>query len=96
MASEKLLEEDIIKYIKGRGGIAEHLAGNKGDRDLVCCYRGRYIALEVKAWSTYYKATKLQQAKLQILKRAGAITSVVNCIDNVKIILDTIDKVLEG
>lgn len=90
--SEALLELEIIKYIESRQGIAEHLIGNKGDRDLVCCYRGRYIALEIKAPSTYYKATALQVIKLNKIITAGGIARVVSTVWEVKNILDTIDK----
>ena len=90
---ESKFERKVIKLIESRGGIAEHLIGNKGDRDLVCCYKGRYIALELKSPTSYYKATPIQLAKMVKLNKARAITCATHSIEDIEVILNSIDKV---
>lgn len=50
--------------------------GRSGVPDIVACYRGRFIGIEVKAGSNV--PTALQQRELAIIKKKGGIAMVVN------------------
>lgn len=50
--------------------------GRSGVPDIVACYRGRFIGIEVKAGSN--EPTALQQRELAIIKKKGGIAVVVN------------------
>lgn len=56
-----------------------------GQPDLLGCYQGRTLALEVKRPGG--KPTKLQQAVLKKWEAAGAITAVVTSVEEVKELL---------
>jgi Holliday junction resolvase len=68
----------------GRNGIADRLA----------CYRGRFLALELKAPGR--RPTRLQQYELDQAANAGAITAVITNPDQATQILDRIDAELDG
>ena len=91
--SEAKLQKEVIAYIESRGGLVKVLQGDKGQADLVVCYKGQYIELEIKAESTYYTATYLQSVKLAKVKKAGGVITVPKRIEDVKVILDTVDIV---
>jgi len=90
--SEARFELSVIEYLESRGALAEHLIGSKGQPDLVCVYRGKYIAIEIKAPSTYYKASVLQMAKLARIRSHGGLTLVMSAIADVADLLDRIDE----
>ena len=49
--------------------------GRAGIPDIIVCYRGQFIAIEVKAGKN--KATALQLRELQLIKEAGGFSAVV-------------------
>jgi hypothetical protein len=63
-------------------------ASTRGVPDLVICYRGRFIGLEVK--STLNKATQIQMWNLLRITGAGGIGAVVRSVNDVKLILDKV------
>ena len=63
-------------------------ASTRGVPDLIICYRGRFIGLEVK--STLNKATQIQMWNLYAITTAGGVGAVVRNIDDVKLILDKV------
>lgn len=65
----------------------------KGCSDLLACYRGRWLALEVKR-DAKEKPTEQQAAFLAEVARAGGIGRVVSDIREVETILDQIDREL--
>ncbi len=92
MAAEKLLEDKIRQFIASKGGYCEKIHGNEfqsGIADLLCCYKGRFIALEVKAPDGH--ASQLQIAKLKKVRKAGGIGEVIYRITQVEYILSCID-----
>jgi len=90
--NEATFELRVIEYLESRGALAEHLIGSKGQPDLICVYRGKYIAIEIKAPSTYYKASVLQMAKLSRIRSHGGLTLVVSDLADVADLLDRIDE----
>lgn len=89
---EKQIENQIKKYLKHIGAYVVKYFGctytQAGVPDLMVCYKGRFIAIEIKNESG--KTTKLQDAHLQQIKEAGGISAVVRNVEEVKNIIDKI------
>lgn len=93
---ETALQERIQRLIEARGGYVNKNWGNMtsapGIADLTVCYKGLYIALEVKVGEN--KPTQAQGIHARCVQRAGGITAVVWSIKEVEKILDIIDYVV--
>ncbi len=88
---EKQIENKIKNYLKTVSGLfywKEHggMYGTAGIPDLIICYRGRFIALEVK--NERGKLTPLQSATLEKIKRCGGIAKAVKSVEDVKEIIE--------
>lgn len=96
---EKKVVNKIIDYLRSRGAFATKTYGNplvtRGLPDITGCYRGRYIAFEVKRDSSG-KPTEIQAFRLAEITRAGGIARVISSVDEAKAILDRIDEVQEA
>lgn len=93
MAEEKNIENKIKAYLKTINGLfywKEHggLYGTAGIPDIIVCYKGKFIAFEVKA--TNGKTTPLQNATIEKIKRCGGIAEVVRSVIDVKNIIEKI------
>lgn len=90
---ETSLQERMQKYIEARGGYVNKNWGNMiskpGVADLTVCYRGLYLALEVKVDDN--EPTKAQGIHARKVNKANGISAVVWSVEQVKTILDTID-----
>ena len=89
---EKTIENKIKTYLKTIDGLyffKEHggLYGTAGVPDIICCYKGLFIAFEVKAESG--KATSLQDATIKRIRKAGGIAEVVRSVEEVKRIIES-------
>ena len=87
--SEKSIVNSIKRYLDKLPGcyvIKTHgSAYGAGQPDILGCYQGRTLALEVKRPGR--KPTKLQQAVLKKWEAAGAIAAVVTSVEEVKELL---------
>lgn len=86
---EGRLKQAVVTRLRQRGckvlvttGVAQ-----AGTPDLVACWRGRCLALEIKTRNT--RPTPLQQHELEAWSMAGACATVIRSVDDV-------DAVLEG
>ena len=71
-----------------------------GCSDILCCYRGLFLALEVKrpgarAKKTGKEASDNQLAFLEKVRRADGVAEVVTSVEDVELILETLDKEME-
>lgn len=86
----------IKPVITERGGVCVKKAAGPhspiGMPDLLGCYRGRALALEVKMPGQSYGITDKQQYTLDLWKLAGAEVGVVRLPEDVEKILDRIDS----
>ena len=74
MAAEKNFENKIKKYLKAKGAwYVKYWAGSQftkaGIPDLLICYKGNFIAVEVKAQTG--KPSDLQLYNVKKIKEAG-------------------------
>ena len=68
--------------------------GRSGVSDIVCCYRGRFIAIEAKA-TPKQKPTALQGAYLAEVKNAGGYAMVIH-VDNVDLLRTLLAGIVEN
>lgn len=62
--------------------------GNSGLPDVVCCYGGRFVGLEVKTETG--KVSVLQEVTLRKIREAGGIAEVVRSVGDVKAVIESI------
>ena len=94
MTREKTIENAIKKhldkvgayYIKYHGGAYSKV----GVPDLLVCYKGRFLGLEVK--NETYQPSPLQLHHLKMIKKAGGIAYVVRSVAQLKLILEEVDN----
>jgi Holliday junction resolvase len=63
--------------------------GKSGVPDIICCYKGRFIAIECKAGKN--KPTLLQEAEMEKIRAAHGVAAVINE-DNI----DLLEQILKG
>lgn len=89
-----MLEKDIVnnirKYLKTVPGCffwKEHggMYGTAGIPDIILCFNGRFIALEVK--NETGKPTDLQKNTIKKIRAAGGTAEVVRSVSDVKTLL---------
>ena len=86
---EKTIVNNILRYLNSLRvcrAIKIHGSGQRsGEADVLCCFKGKTIMLEVKRPGG--APTALQLEVLELWNRAGAITGVVTSVDEVKELL---------
>lgn len=97
--SEANLNSNMAATIRKRGGWARKmqagLAG-AGLPDVIGVYRGVTLFLEGKLPGKENTLTKLQAETLAQAKKAGAVARVITSTDQVKKLLDAIDRKKDG
>jgi len=86
---ESLIQSKILRYLQQRPDcwvVKTIQCNERGVPDLLLCYRGEFIGLEVK--SDTGKATKIQLAQMQRIRAAGGTAEIVTSIEDVKDILE--------
>ena len=63
--------------------------GTSGVPDIICCYKGRFLGLEVKLPNG--KLTELQKRAIEKINRAGGIACRVESVDDVKAVIARVD-----
>jgi Holliday junction resolvase len=95
-----LLEKDIVaaikRYLASLGDevffFKEHGGpyGQSGVPDIIACYQGRFLGLEVKL--PQGRLTALQKRAIEKINRAGGIAARVESMDDVKAIIRRVDE----
>ena len=78
---------DYLKTLPECFSWKEHggLYGTTGIPDIIVCYRGRFVAFEVKGEKG--KVTVLQMVTIRKIQAAGGIAAVVRSVDDVRAVL---------
>ena len=94
MKSEQAIQSDILKYLKSVGAytIKVSAATKAGIPDIICCYKGRFIAIEVKRPETKNNASPLQVANITMIINAQGEAIVAWDKEMVKTFINNIDK----
>lgn len=95
-----MLERDVVaaikKYLASLGSDVffwkEHGGpyGTSGVPDIICCYKGRFLGLEVKMPTG--ALTELQKRAIARINRAGGIASRVESVADVQKIIAQVDE----
>lgn len=93
--NETQLVEAIKKYLKTVPELfhwKEHGGqfGTAGIPDIIVCYRGRFLAFEVKTQRG--KPSVLQTATIRQIMRAGGIATVVRSVGEVREIIEALER----
>lgn len=88
---EQQIQNKIIKYLQSVGAyVVKVIAANRaGVPDIIFCYKGKFIALEIKDKS---KLTELQKYNINSIVLSGGIAVVVKNIEDVKEIIKKIKE----
>jgi penicillin-binding protein-related factor A (putative recombinase) len=83
--------KDYLKTVDGCFSWKEHGGqfGTAGIPDLIICYKGRFVAFEVKTATG--KLTVLQAITLRQIEKAGGIAKVVRSVDEVRTVIENIE-----
>lgn len=94
MQPEYRIAQKMKKLIRSRGGWCVKIHGSpyqdRGTPDILACYKGRFIAIEVKTSRGVPEPEQLAAQK-QILK-AGGKSIITHKVEGVKGVLDAIDE----
>ena len=96
---ESVLVTKMIELIRERGGYAENIWGggyqSAGIPDILACYRGVFLGIEVKVGKN--KPSALQKAKVNMINQAGGL-AVVTWDDTEQLVamLDYLDRKADG
>ena len=88
---ESQIQNKIIKYLNGIGAysIKTIVTNRNGCPDVICCLKGRYVALEVKAEKGI--VSKLQEHNIKLIKKSGGIAAIVRNVEEVKEIISKLN-----
>lgn len=94
---EQDIQRKIIKYLEGVGAyVVKVVASNKsGTPDILACYRGIFLAIEVKRPETKTNVSELQEYNIKKIKEAGGIAIVSWDLDAVKAVVENINLMLQ-
>ena len=96
---ESVLVTNMIELIRTRGGYAENIWGggfqSAGIPDILACYKGVFLGIEVKVGKN--KPSALQKAKVKLINQAGGLAVVTwDDTEQLKAMLDYIDHKAGG
>lgn len=96
---ETRLHNAIRDRLQSRGAWVTKIHGgiySSGVPDLLACYRGFFLGLEVKLPTNRSQATKLQKAQLRGIRRADGYGYVIRSVEAADKICDAIDRRIDG
>lgn len=89
MATEKAIQTNIIKYLRSIGAyVVNHTATKAGVPDLLICFRGDFLAIEVKHPDKKYNVSPLQEHNLQLIEDTGGEAFVAWDVKQVKMFME--------
>ena len=91
---EKNIENKIKSYLKSKGAYYVKYFGNSfsqvGVPDILACYKGRFIGIEVKAPTKLNNQSEYQKIHMKNILDAGGIYILANKLDLVKEVIENI------
>ena len=76
--TEQAIQRAIIKYLKTISYVVKIISATKaGVLDVIVCYKGRFIAFEVKTPDKKYNVSNLQQHNINEIIKNGGLAFVV-------------------
>lgn len=87
--SEQGLQKIILKRLENEGiyAIKVMSASKRGVPDIVCCWDGKFVSIEVKTPSAASKLTELQKRNISAIQRTGGEAFVVRSLSDLEYII---------
>ena len=84
--TEQAIQTKIVKFLQGIGAyVVKVVVGNRaGIPDLLVCYQGEFIGIEVKKPETLSRVTPLQKHNIALITKAGGKAFVASSVEDVK------------
>lgn len=96
---EQKIQTKIIKFLKSLDNIyiiKTIATTKKGVPDIICCYNGYFLGLEVKTPATKTNVSPLQKVNIEDIIKAGGYAVTVWEVEQVKSSIVYIDKMAKG
>lgn len=92
--TEQQIQTKIIKYLTEKDAyvVKVERASKSGVPDLIVCYKGCFLGVEVKRPDKLHTVRPLQEHNLQLITKAGGYRCVATSIEEVEILLKRIDN----
>jgi len=90
VTTEQKIQTKIMAWLKSIHAVCNKTVGmsKAGWPDIICCFKGRFIGIEVKRPGM--KPTPLQDFKMAEIELAGGIVGVATSVDDAKYLLKDI------
>ncbi len=94
MAKEQDFQRKIVKYLESEGAYVVKVvaASKKGVPDIVACYKGYFLAIEVKTPTTRANTSPLQDYNLKLIASAGGVALVAVDVEDIKGVIRHIQR----
>ena len=91
---EQDYQRKITKYLESQGAYVVKVitASKKGVPDILCCYRGFFLGIEVKTPLTRTNVSNLQEYNLRLIDKAGGLCGIAVEFSDIEPFLDRIDE----
>lgn len=93
---EKVIETSIKKYLFDKRAYFFKVHGSAlmedGIPDIVCCYKGYFIGIEVKAPGKLYNQSEYQKIHMDNIRKSGGYYLLTDDLETVKQLLENIDN----
>lgn len=92
--TEQQIQKKIIKYLESIDAYVVKVisASKSGVPDILCCYGGRFVGIEVKRPETRSTVSALQEYNLDQIEQSGGCQCVAWEVEQVKDLIETIDS----
>ena len=96
MKNESQLVSQIKNYLKTKGAYCEKIFGggfqSAGIPDILACYRGYFVAIEVKSPTGKGRASDIQKLKIRAIREAGGVAFITDNLEDVEKVFNFIDE----
>jgi hypothetical protein len=96
MINESQLVSQIKNFLKSKGAYCEKIFGGgfqaSGIPDILCCYKGLFIGIEVKSPTGKGRASDVQKLKIKAIRNSGGVAFITDNLKEVERIFELIDN----
>lgn len=96
MKNEGQLTSQIKNYLASKGAYCEKIFGggyqSSGIPDILCCYKGLFIGIEVKSPTGKGRASDIQKLKVKRIRECGGIAFITDSLEEVERLFNWIDN----
>ena len=97
--NESQLVTQIKNYLALKGAYCEKIFGggfqSAGIPDILVCYRGRFVGIEVKSPTKKGRGSDIQKLKILNIRKANGIAFFTDNLDDVKTVIESIDREID-